>query len=41
MMPDGDTTAHLRKQMGGLFFLPEVGGGVRRKECFAASFAGS
>jgi hypothetical protein len=20
MMPDGDTTAHLRKQVGGLFF---------------------
>jgi hypothetical protein len=21
MMPDGDTTAHLRKQVGGLFFV--------------------
>jgi hypothetical protein len=27
MMPDGDTAAHLRKQVGGLFFYtPEVRG---------------
>jgi hypothetical protein len=28
MMPDGDTAAHLREQVGGLFFTPEVGGGA-------------
>ena len=36
MMPVGDTAAHLRKQVGGLFFYtPEVGGGAASsKGCF-------
>jgi hypothetical protein len=28
MMPDGDTAAHLRKQVGGLFFGAEPHGAV-------------
>jgi hypothetical protein len=28
MMPDGDTAAHLREQVGGFFCTPEVGGGA-------------
>jgi hypothetical protein len=35
MMPDGDTAAHLRKQVGGLFFYaPEVGGDASSKRSF-------
>jgi hypothetical protein len=44
MMPVGDTAAHLRKQVGGLFFYtPEVRGWrcFIEKDVFAASFAGS